>query len=332
MKTPVSVGVKTPVSVGVKIPDPVGVTRFLITGASGLLGLNFAVEAARHHPVTGVVHHNELAGVPFSVVQADLTRPHAVEDLLEHTRPEVVIHCAALTILDTCEAQPELAWRLNATVPGELAAATARAGIKLVHISTDAVFDGQRGNYTEEDLPNPLSVYARSKLAGEQGVAQANPQAIIARVNFYGWSLTGARSLAEFFYRNLSAGKSVNGFTDVFFCPLLVNDLVDILLKMVEKDLKGLYHVVSPENLSKYDFGCRIARLFNLNEKLIMPTSWQAGGLQAQRSPNLTMSTDKLSRELGLSLPDQQAGLQRFRGLFENGYQQKIYLFRRLVA
>ncbi len=100
-------------------------------------------------------------------------------------------------------------------------------------------------------------------------MAQANPQAIIARVNFYGWSLNGTRSLGEFFYRNLSAGKNVKGFTDVLFCPLLVNHLVDLLLTMAEKDLKGLYHVVSSEHLSKYEFGCRIARLFDLDEKLI---------------------------------------------------------------
>jgi dTDP-4-dehydrorhamnose reductase len=145
------------------------VTRLLITGASGLLGLNFAMQAAgdSRYVVTGVVNHNELAGVPFRVVQADLGRPQAVAELLERTRPDVVIHCAALANLEDCEAQPELAWRLNGVVPGELAAAAAQAGVRLVHISTDAVFDGQRGNYREEDTPNPLGVYARSKLAGE---------------------------------------------------------------------------------------------------------------------------------------------------------------------
>jgi len=315
-------------------PGSVGVTRLLITGASGLLGLNFAMQAAgdSRYVVTGVVNHNELAGVPFRVVQADLARPQAVAELLERTHPDVVIHCAALANLEDCEAQPELAWRLNGVVPGELAAAAAQAGVRLVHISTDAVFDGQRGNYREEDTPNPLGVYARSKLAGEEAVARANPQAIIARVNFYGWSLNGTRSLAEFFYRNLSAGKNVKGFTDIFFCPLLVNHLASLLLRMVERDLQGLYHVVSAEHLSKYEFGCRIARLFDLDERLITPSSWKVGGLQAQRSPDLTMNTGKLARDLGTGLPDQQAGLQRFRELFDSGYAQQISLFRRLLA
>ncbi len=124
----------------------------------------------------------------------------------------------------------------------------------------------------------------------------------------------------------------MKGFTDVLFCPLLVNHLVDLLLTMVEKDLMGLYHVVSSEHLSKYEFGCRIARLFDLDEKLIAPTSWKAGGLQAQRSPNLTMNTGKLARDIGSSLPGQQVGLQRFRDLFDSGYAQQISLFRRLVV
>ena len=94
-----------------------------------------------------------------------------------------------------------------------------------MHVSTDAVFDGQAAATTEQDTPNPLSIYARTKLDGERGVAEANPDAIIARVNLYGWSLSGRRSLAEFFFNNLSAGKRVKGFTDVYFCPLLANDL-----------------------------------------------------------------------------------------------------------
>ncbi len=98
----------------------------LITGASGLLGLNFAYQASSQYSVIGVVHHNELAGVPFSVMQADLAQPESVADLIKQTRPDVIIHCAALTILDSCETQPELAWTLNATVPGELAAAAAQ--------------------------------------------------------------------------------------------------------------------------------------------------------------------------------------------------------------
>lgn len=299
-------------------------TRFLVTGASGLLGLNFALQVASKNSVVGVVNQQGLSGAPFSVVYADLTLPGTAEKLLEDKEPEVLIHCAAIANLEECEAHPEMAQRLNAVVPGELAAAACRLGIHMVYISTDAVFDGKQGEYIENDQPNPLSVYALTKLTGERSVANANPDALIARVNFYGWSLSGQRSLAEFFFYNLSAGRRINGFEDVFFCPLEVNDLVDILLHMIEKRLSGLYHVVSSESLSKYEFGCSLARQFSLEESLITPISWQDGGLKATRSPNLTLSSDKLSRALGKPPPGQLSGIQRFHSLYLQNYPQRI--------
>ena len=184
------------------------------------------------------------------------------------------------------------------------------------------MFDGQRGGYTEEDAPNPLSVYARTKLDGERAVLQANPQAIIARVNLFGWSLTGRRSLGEFFFYNLQAGKRVKGFTDVYFCPLLANELAQVLLKMLAAGLSGLYHVVSRECLSKYDFGVRLARRFGLDETLITAASVAQGGLKAARSPNLTLRNDKLAQALGEPLPSVSTGLEGLYTLYQQGYPQ----------
>jgi dTDP-4-dehydrorhamnose reductase len=287
-------------------------TRFLVTGASGLLGLNFSLRAAGEHVVTGVVNRNPVHGAPFGVTAADLTAPGTLERVLEEFRPEVVMHCAAMALLDECEANPDQTWRVNVELPARLATESRRRGIRLVYISTDSVFDGLKGDYREEDAPNPISVYARSKRAGEEGVQAADPDALVARTNFYGWSLHGRRSLAEFFYNNLAAGRSVNGFTDVLFCPLQVNDLADLLLEMVAGGLSGLYHVFSAECLSKYDFGVRVARAFGLDENLIHPASMRDSGLLAARSPNLTMRTEKLAATLGHALPDQAAGLRRF--------------------
>lgn len=294
-------------------------SRILITGASGLLGLNFGLQFAGQHDLVGVANTHHLKGLPFALRQVDLTQPEAAARLVDDVCPEIVLHCAALANIDLAEANPALAERMNAQVPGEMAAAARRVGAVMIHISTDAVFDGVKGNYSETDAPNPLNVYARSKLAGEQMVLDANPDAIVARVNFYGWSLTGQRSLAELFYDKLRAGHKIFGFTDVFFCPLQVNLLGEILLQMAQLRLSGVYHVVSREALSKYDFGCRIARLFDLDQNLIQPVSWKEAGLKAVRSPNLTLSTAKLAAALGEDLPDQQSGLERFRTILQNG-------------
>jgi dTDP-4-dehydrorhamnose reductase len=298
--------------------------RILITGASGLLGLNLALETAKEHVVYGTAKDHLLNTTAFTVLPGDLLAPGAVEQVLDRAQPDWVIHCAALANIDACEADPVLARKVNTELPRKLATHVARGGARLVHISTDAVFDGRRGNYSEDDAPNPLSVYARTKLEGERAVLHANPDAIVARVNLFGWSLSGKRSLGEFFVYNLQAGNRVNGFTDVYFCPLLANDMAHLLVKMLQERLSGLYHVVSPECLSKYDFGLGVAEKFNLDASLIAPTSVERGGLLAARSPNLTLRTDKLAHALGEPLPTVSSGLERFYQQYNHGYPEMI--------
>ncbi len=298
--------------------------RILVTGASGLLGVNLALEASREHTVFGLVNNQPLKAGSFTVMQGDLLVPGTAERLIERTEPDWVIHCAALANLDACEADPGLAQQLNTEVPRKLAQIVARGGARLLHVSTDAVFDGRSGGYSETDPPNPVGVYSRTKWEGELAVLETDPQAIVARVNLFGYSLHGKRSLSEFFLYNLLAGKSVLGFTDVIFCPLLVNDLGLIFLRMLQLELKGLYHVVSSECLSKYEFGVRLARRFGLDDALIQPASVVQAGLKAARSPNLALRTNKLVQALGEPLPTPSAGLERFYHLYQDGYPDII--------
>ncbi len=298
--------------------------KLLITGASGLLGLNLALDAAHTHEVVGV-DRNTLTDVPFKIIRTDLLSLNAVHRVLNESRPDAVIHCAALAGIDDCESRPDLARQVNAELPARFADECARRKIRLIHISTDAVFDGQKdGYYTEGDAPNPIGVYSTTKYEGEKAVLQINPLAIVARVNFYGWSLSGKRSLAEFFVNNLSSGKNVNGFTDVIFCPMLVNHLGALLIAMLERGLHGLYHVVGAHAMSKYQFGVEIARKFGLREGLISPQSVEISELSAPRSHNLWLSTHKLSTDLGVTIPDFSTGLGEFYTQYQQGYPQKI--------
>lgn len=299
-------------------------TRFLVTGASGLLGINLCLQIAAENEVFGVVHQEKLSNPPFQTVQADLGDLKTPLTWIEDLKPDVIIHCAAMANIDACERDPRKAKQVNADLPEALAFLSHKHGIQMIHISTDAIFDGTKGDYQEGDQTNPLGVYAQTKLAGEQAVIAANTDAAIARVNFYGYSVSGTRSLNEFFFNNLAAGKAVMGFTDVFFCPLIVNDLVELLLKMVTLRLKGIYHTVSSECLSKYEFGVRIANQFNFNPDLINPIKVSDSGLLAARSPNLTMSTEKLANALGNPLPNQDAGLMRLKKLYSQGYPQRV--------
>src|SRR5688572_748729 len=205
--------------------------KLLVPGVSGLLGINLAQEMIGEHEIIGI-DRGKLSQAPFTVLNRYLLDSATVDTILDSAKPHWVINCAALADLDTCEGNPDLAKQLNVDLPRHLALACKTRNIPFVHISTDAVFDGESDDfYIEEDKPNPLSVYAKTKLDGEWAVLTENPKAIVARVNFYGWSLNGRRSLAEFFINNLQNNKSMSGFTDVMFCPMLVNDTARILVK-----------------------------------------------------------------------------------------------------
>ncbi len=304
-------------------------THYLVTGASGLLGLNLSLWLSKENRVTGIIHRNELKATPFDVIVADLAQRDESARQVDRIKPDAIIHTAAMAIVDECEKQPERALRVNAEVPGEMADVARKLEIPFLHISTDAVFDGKKGAYSEEDDAVPINVYARSKLLGEKLVSAANPSAIIARVNFYGWSLRGDRSLAEMFVRELSARRKVKGFTDVYFSSLYVMDLAAILKDMLEKGLKGVYHTVSREALSKYEFALKIAKRFGFDENLIAPVSVDEAGLSAARSPNLALNVEKIERQLGRKLPGQDQGIERFHESWACGDRQRIHSFLR---
>ncbi len=300
--------------------------RILVSGASGLLGLNFCNIFSDKYSVYGQINRTRLIDPPFQAIQADLLQTD-LNDLLDRVRPDAVLHCAAMANIDQCEREPETAEMINSRVPGDFAAAAGKRNIRFIHISTDAVFDGEErkaDGYREEDETHPISRYAATKLAGERNVLDAYPDALVARVNFYGWSTSGTRSLVEFFYNNLQAGNPVNGFRDVFFNTLYVRELADILSELIDTDAKGICHVFSADCQSKYEFGRSVARKFGFDEDLVRPISWKDGGLTAKRSPNLIMNTDKLRSILGHELPSQDSCMERFYQDTKSGLRQKI--------
>ncbi len=304
--------------------------RLLVTGASGLLGLNLSLLEVKKHDIVGF-DRSKLAGTPFRIYRNDLLAHQAVDHILDEIRPDAVIHTAANANVDSCEFDPQGAHRLNAELPGELAWACAQRSIRLVHISTDAVFDGTKdGVYSETDTPNPLGIYAQTKLDGERNVLSVNPNAIVARVNFFGWSLQGNRSLAEFFFNKLSKAEQCSGFTDVYFCPLFVGDLAETLVLMLEKNLVGLYHVTGSKALSKFDFGQCIADKFGFDPSLVIPISVEESGLIARRSHNLRLSIHKLSTDLGQEIPDVSTGILKFYAQAQQGYPQKMRSYQQV--
>jgi len=297
----------------------------LITGASGLLGASVVAFAAqRGLEVVGIYnrHSVHLGGARFAA--ADLTKPEEVERIFEEFRPSAVIHCAAETNVDWCEGHAAEARVLNVAASAAIAGVAARNAAHFLYVSTDSVFDGTRGDYAETDQPAPPNVYAQTKLEGEQAVLARHDSGAVARVNLYGWNVQKKQSLAEWIFEQLRSGKTVPGFTDVVFCPILANDLAEILLVMTEKRLAGIFHVVGSEAVSKYEFARRVARAFDFDPAKVVPTQIADAKLRATRPRNTTLNTEKICQVLDRSMPDVDSGLRRFAQMWRDGFVERI--------
>ena len=297
----------------------------IVTGASGLLGANLCLVAAdRGLDVTAVSSRTPFRADGVVTAQLDLRDAAAVREVVERARPRVVVHCAAMTDVDACESEPERAFAVNAQATATLAEAAAGVGARLVAVSTDAVFDGQTGGYTEIDPVSPVNVYAQSKLAGERAALEASPTHLVVRTTLFGWNAQPKRSLAEWALARLDAGDRVPGFTDAVFAPLEASTLGEVLLDLVETGASGVVHVGSRDAVSKFDFARAVAETFGHDPDRVDPTLMTDVPFRAPRPPRTALDASRAAGLLGRPLPTVQDGLARMRDLRADGWRERL--------
>ena len=232
--------------------------RILITGAKGQLGREL-VRALDGHELRA-----------FGRPELDIEDPAAVQTILD-TRCEVVIHAAALTDVDACELDPERAARVNVTGTRHVAEAARRLGARLVYVSTDYVFDGSRSApYTEEDQPNPINVYGRTKLEGERIAQRSVPAALIVRTAWvYG---LGTRNFVTEILRLARANRTLRVVEDQVGSPTWARDLADVIRDLVRLGASGIVHAAGKGACSRFDLARAIVALAGLDTE-VLPTT-----------------------------------------------------------
>jgi dTDP-4-dehydrorhamnose reductase len=292
-----------------------------VLGSSGFLGREVARACLRRRNDRLTLHVRHLErrragefGTSAATVEADLSDPDRVEVILDALLPDVVVNCAAIADVDACERDPVAADRLNHRLPERIAEWCARRGTRLIHVSTDAVFDGLEGPYGPEAIPSPINVYGRSKRDGEVAVLSSCPTALVVRTNIIGWSPTGTRSLLEHFVGRLERGETAPGWTDVSFRPLPVHWFWPGCEKALGAGMSGVIHLTGHELLSKFDFGRRVADVFGLDLDAVIPTESKSSAARAVRPPRLDVVPSTL-RGVPLTPDDLDRGLAELRHL-----------------
>ena len=265
----------------------------LVLGGSGFLGSYFA----QNLPKPNVIHVSSTTGEQDSDgIFRKFGRFDNESDLLEflkETQFKNVINCIALANIEECENNPNLARWLNIELPGVIARYCKSIEARMIHISTDAVFDGKTPFRTETESPSPVSNYGRTKLEGEKLVLETLPESLIARVNFFG-SSKKKDSLFDFFYSRLVSGVEAFAYDDVFFTPVYASETVRLILELANKSQTGIYHVVGNQRISKFEFAKLISSVFKLDSRYIAQIQAPSSRMSKLRGHDLSLNNQKL--------------------------------------
>jgi len=288
----------------------------LVTGGSGFIGGH--VVAAALAAGWSVVNADRqevapIAGADFRAV--DIANEHAVERLVAELRPHAIVHCAAIGDVDQAEREPDRAWRVNVDGTANIARAAATANARLVFISTSTVFDGRAGHYREDDPPNPVNVYGRSKTAAEHAVRTLYPPGLIARISMaYGRPRTGGASFLTRVEEKLRRGESTDQPADEFRTPIDVLTCAQALLELAGAQVGGILHLGPRERISRYDLAAKIARRLGADPTLVRDRRAEALPGRAPRPKDVSFDTDRAQALLRTKLLNADDGLARVMG------------------
>jgi len=310
--------------------------RMLITGVSGLLGNNLAYYFKNKYEILGLYYSHPVSITGIQTEKCDLSRSNSTKEVIERFSPSIIIHCASLTNVDQCESDPEITNKINVISTKNIVDIISDKDIKLVYISTDSVYDGIEGHFSENDNINPLNYYGRSKYEGELEVLRKK-ESVVLRTNLFGWNIQNKKSLGEWILDELKSGRKIQGFKDARFSTIYTLELARVIDITIQKNLTGGFNCGSIDSCSKYEFALKIADRFDLDKKLIIPISIDDFQFKAKRGKNLSLNMDKLEKALNYKLPTIDQSIDEFYrdckcGLPEEIKQQQVERRQKLLA
>ncbi len=274
--------------------------RILITGTNGMLGSNTAKFYSEKENTELLLTAKSKNANNYDSLICDITDRDSVKKTVLDFYPDYVINTAAFTNVDLCESEKETAWKTNVKAVEYLSDACRVIDAHLIHISTDYIFDGKKGPYSENDTPNPLGYYGRTKLASENVLKTSGIKYTILRTNvLYGVSENGKADFVCWVIKNLSEGNKINIVTDQYNNPTFVDDLISGINKVIEFNKSGIFNIGGREFLSRYKFTNMIADYFNLNKNLINPILTKDLNQKAPRPLKSGLITLKAETQLG---------------------------------
>jgi dTDP-4-dehydrorhamnose reductase len=305
-----------------------------ILGASGLTGYKTMQQAKDKFEAYGTYNLRAVSDNKTPLIKLDITKENDLKKVFMKIKPDIVLNTTALHNVDYCESHEQEAYNINSNIVGIIADLCNNLGSRLIHISTDFVFDGNKigGNYVESDNPNPLSIYAKSKLAGELQAKRCNSYSILRPSVVYGWTpleTQGSTSssgkpmnFALWVLSKLNRGEEIKAVNDQYTSPTLADILAEVALKVAIKDKNEIYHISGNSCLSRYEFTKKISQVMgysdnNNDDNYIKPIESNSFVQLAKRPINSCLNCEKLQNELNYNLPNVDRSLAIMRSQIE---------------
>lgn len=284
----------------------------LLTGATGFVGRRLAPALSG----SWTVFRASRTSAGEGALDLDLADADSIRRAFDAAAPKVVIHAGADSDPDSCERDPDRAKRVNVDAVKTLAGLCGVSGARLVHFSTDLVFDGERGLYTEDDRPAPAGVYARGKLASEEAALVRAPGAVVLRISTaYGRPLGGRPGFVDNLRAKLSAGEAVTAFVDQWRTSTAADQLPEVLSKLLAApDLEGVFHWGGADRATRYDSAVAFARIMGYNESLVREARAVDARFASPRPRDSSLVSSRLAAAIGMAPMTYEAGFKAIRG------------------
>ena len=274
--------------------------RILVTGVSGFLGRYVVSSLQGRCQALGTYRRQATDVDGCELVCLDVAEAAGVASVCRAFRPDVVVHTAALGDVDACERHPEEAYRVNVQGAACVAQAAREVSARLIHISTDQVYDGVKGHYGDDDAAHPLMVYGHTKLEGERRAAAICREAVTLRLALmYGWGTPSRLNFVDWLEERLRAGQEVPVFVDQYRTPLYVAQAAEAIARLVDApEVYGRFNLGGGERITRYAFGLKFCEVFGFPTALLMPIEMSSVGGIAARPRDCSMNSSRLNARL----------------------------------
>ena len=303
--------------------------NILFAGGSSLLASSWIRSLDHNYNYILSTHKKKIKNKKFRVISLDYSTVDQVLSQLKKHNVKILINCIGLTNIEECETDPDKALNSNTYIPKVLSKACNEGNIKFVHISTDHLYDGKKSYYSEKTPKSPLNIYGETKSKAEDEVLKNNKKSIIIRTNFFGWGPSYKNSFSDKILKHLEAEKKIDLFGDVFYTPISIDELKKQILKLIELNASGIFNISSNERISKYDFGCRIARIFGYSTDLIINSSIDNCKGLVLRPKDMSLSNHKLTTYTGKVIPSIDKQLELLKKLRDEGNERPVIPYSR---